>query len=98
MESRELFCDWLWHSFEIVERIEEYMESTTCSATPCWIFDECLDDSAGEVANAITQEMEYPGAAEKGGQGGLQPLWNKLWGGLAPSKISVALVESLKIF
>ena len=32
------------------------------------------------------------------GEGGLQPLWNKLWGGLAPSKISVALVESLEIF
>ena len=29
---------------------------------------------------------------------GLQPLWNKLWGGLASSKISVALVESLEIF
>ena len=35
-----------------------------------------------------------------GGEKGLQPLWNKLWGGLAPSKISVsiALVESLEIF
>ena len=63
MHPHELFCNRLWHS---LEQMEEHIESTTHSATPCWIFDKCLDDSAGEVTNAITQEMEYRTVGEDG--------------------------------
>ena len=63
MDSHELIFDRLWQSRQLL--MEEHVDSNICSAPPCWIFDECFDESNEAVLNVTTQEMEYRTAGEK---------------------------------